>query len=182
MSGSGTGTPAGATTTIISLADAKAALSITDTTDDTLLTRLITECSALFAEHWPLPTVPAVTETRTLHTTGRTVFLPWASAVTAVTDLDEVAIDFDTVPGERSTDPIRWLHIHTREGYVHVTGTFGLAAYPAYVTAAAIETVKVWYKRAQVGGPGSENSYVGRVEAIPKAALDFMAPLQIVRV
>jgi hypothetical protein len=176
------GTHASATT-IESLANIKAALGITDATDDTLLARLISEADALFRERWALPSVPAVTETRTLSVDGCVVFLPFASAVTAVTDTDDDALGYDTVAGERSTDPLRWLELdHPHHVYVKVTGTFGLTAYPAYVTGALTECVKVWYKRSVVGGPGSENSYVGRFDAIPKACIDMMAPLARARV
>jgi hypothetical protein len=163
---------------IITLTQAKAALNITDTTDDTLLTRLITECSALFAERWPLPTVPAVTETRTLPVDGRTVFLPFASAATAVTTVDDSPLSFTAIAGQRTTDPLLWLRLdHHHRGHVKVTGTFGLSAWPAYITGAVTKYVAVQYARTSTGGAGTENTYVGRFAAIPQESLDLMAPL-----
>ena len=168
---------------IITLSAAKAALDITDGTDDALLTRLIAEAGSMFAQRWSLPDVPAFTGTKTLLASGGwALWAPFASAITAITDWRGMSVPFAAIPGENAADPIRWVELHRRVGgHLTVTGTFGLSAYPAYITGAVIETVKVWYMRSKVGGPGNDTSYVGRFDALPKAALDLMSPLNIVR-
>jgi hypothetical protein len=157
---------------LASLAQLKAALNITDATDDADLTLLLQQAEAALGAVYHLPTVPAVTETRTLFVDGSLLHLAECSEVTAVTDLDDSPLTFITDPGRRPDDFLNGVILHDPyTGRVQVTGTWGYDATPQDVAGAIVETAATWYRRKTYG---NEGNFIGRLDAIPQSARDLM--------
>jgi hypothetical protein len=158
---------------LASLAQLKAALNITDSADDADLTLLLQQAEGALGQVYHLPTVPAVTETRTLFVDGSLLHLAECSEVTAVTDLDGSPLAFVTDPGRRPDDFLNAVILHEPfVGRVRVSGTWGSDATPPDVAGAIVETASVWYRRKTYG---NEGNFIGRLDAIPTSAHNLMA-------
>jgi hypothetical protein len=75
-----------------------------------------------------------------------------------------VALTCTAVPGERSSDHVRWLTLGSAyTGYVTVTGTWGYDAVPGDLRRAAVEIVSSLYKDARAGGERPDYSGISKL-------------------
>lgn len=139
------------------LADVKAALGITLTTDDTLIQRLVDAASRLVCDYvgTTFPTTPqSVTETR--NGTGGVAFPLRSWPVLSVVS---VTVDGQAIPPAPDSISPGWVWDGRRvvflRGYAFNRGvqncavslTWGWTAIPEQATEAAVELAAWWYKR-----------------------------------
>lgn len=150
----------------------KTQLNLDTDANDAELSALLSDAQETIGNHYDLPTVPQVEETRIVFADGSVLHLAECVSVTAVTDLDDSPLLYVTDPGRRPGDHLNGIILHDHyTGRVKVTGTWGYAGMPGDVAQAIVQTAAVWYRRQQYG---NEGNFIGRLDAIPKQATDLL--------
>lgn len=149
-----------------------------DATDDGDLTAAIATATATLGTKYTLPPVPVVTATTlTTYVDGRLIHPEYLASLASVTDLNDADLTYEsTTEGGFVT---RIILDAAYDGYVKVTGTWGCATYPSDIARAIVITAATQYRRTQ---RGEEGGFVGRLDAIPKEAVDIMDARRVVTI
>lgn len=157
---------------LVTKAEVKAMLNITDTEDDDFIDSLIEQAEDALESVYGLPTVPQVTESRVSIVDGYLVQIEECVSVTAVTDSCGNTLDYSTIGAERSSGFVRGVLLDNAvNDRVTVTGRWGYTTCPQDIKRAIMSTAGVWYKRGRLG---SDMDVVGSLSGIPREAKDIM--------
>jgi hypothetical protein len=170
-------TPITATGDLCAIEDVDDYLDLTDDVDLAKVTRLISAISELMRETTGCAyTCPPVTEDRVVYLIDSpTIFVRECVSATAVADKDGNALVFTSVPS--NGEHLRWLELEGGyTGTATVTGTWGFASIPERVRQACVLTVAMVYRRDIACFANGDSTPYGRLDVLPKQALDLLAP------